>query len=73
MGERYVRPPLMAREAPSARWALWRFRLVATVVAVLLVAAAVYAVRASGLGVQDTGGGVSEQPQSSTPLDSPRR
>ncbi|MCA1712648.1 MAG: hypothetical protein LC789_13860 [Actinobacteria bacterium] len=29
MGEQYVRPPLVPREAPPAWRAVWRFRLVA--------------------------------------------
>jgi hypothetical protein len=37
MGEQYVRPPLVPREAPPAWLAVWRFRLVALVVLVLLV------------------------------------
>lgn len=64
---------MVAREAPSARWALWRFRLAATLVAIVLVAAAVYTVRTLGLGVQDTGGGVNERPQSARALSVPQR
>ena len=37
MGEPYVRPPLVPREAPPAWLAVWRFRLVALAVLVLLV------------------------------------
>jgi hypothetical protein len=37
MGEQYVRPPLVPREAPPAWLAVWRFRLVALVVLLLLV------------------------------------
>jgi hypothetical protein len=33
--EQYVRPPLVAREAPSARAAAWRVRVVGVVVAIL--------------------------------------
>jgi hypothetical protein len=37
MGEHYVRPPLVAREAP-ARWVvLWRFRITALALLVLIV------------------------------------
>ncbi len=37
MAERYVRPPLVARE-PTAAWlVLWRFRLVALVLIALVV------------------------------------
>jgi hypothetical protein len=37
MGEQYVRPPLVPREAPPAWLAVWRFRLVALVVLERLV------------------------------------
>lgn len=38
MGERYVRPPLVPREAPAAWLAVWRFRLtVLLLLAVLLL------------------------------------
>jgi hypothetical protein len=37
MGEQYVRPPLVPREAPPAWLAVWRFRLVALIVLLLLV------------------------------------
>ena len=54
--ERYVRPPLVAREPADPRlalWCSWLFALVALAVAVLL---AVLAVRVLiGSGAQDTG------------------
>ena len=37
MGERYVRPPLVPREAPPPWRAVWRFRLTALLLLVLLV------------------------------------
>ncbi len=37
MGEQYVRPPLVAREAPPAWIAVWRFRLAALLVLAVLV------------------------------------
>jgi hypothetical protein len=37
MGEQYVRPPLVPREAPPAWRAVWRFRLTALLLLVLLV------------------------------------
>jgi hypothetical protein len=39
--EQYVRPPLVAREAPSPGVALWRFRAVALVLLALLAAGVV--------------------------------
>ncbi|MBC7375502.1 MAG: hypothetical protein H7323_16055 [Frankiales bacterium] len=39
--ERYVRPPLLAREAPAAWIAVWRFRLVALALLAVLVLIAV--------------------------------
>jgi hypothetical protein len=56
MGERWTRPPLVPREAPSTRWATWRFRLVALLLLALLVAGAVQAFRVlSGATSQDPG------------------
>ena len=53
--ERWVRPPVVAREAPAAWLAVWRFRLVA-LVALLLVALAVLVVRQlTGATAQDPG------------------
>lgn len=37
MAERYVRPPLLAKEPAPAWLAVWRFRLTGLVVLVLLV------------------------------------
>ena len=37
MGERYVRPPLVAREAPPRWIAVWRFRLAALLLTIVLV------------------------------------
>ena len=37
--EQYVRPPLVAAEAPSPTLARWRYRLVATVLLLLTLAA----------------------------------
>lgn len=54
--ERWVRPPVVAREAPPAWVALWRFRLVAALVLGLLVLAAVLAFRqVTGANAQDPG------------------
>ena len=56
MGERYVRPPLVAREPPPAWTARWRFRLVALLVLALLVTTGVLAFRElSGATAQDPG------------------
>jgi hypothetical protein len=54
--EQYVRPALVARELPSGAAAVWRFRLGALIVLVLLVGAVVYAfVTAGGVGAEDPG------------------
>ena len=54
--ERWVRPPVVAREAPPAWIALWRFRLVALLVLALLVLAAVLVFRqVTGANAQDPG------------------
>ena len=54
--ERYVRPPLLAREAPAAWVAVWRFRLLALVALAVLVLLAVVAVRQlTGATAQDPG------------------
>ena len=37
MGEHYVRPPLVAREAPPRWLAVWRFRATALALLVLVV------------------------------------
>ncbi|GAC1440154.1 MAG: hypothetical protein NVSMB55_03770 [Mycobacteriales bacterium] len=56
MGERYVRPPLVAREAPAAWIALWRFRVTALALLVLLVVLGYEAFQQfSGATAQDPG------------------
>jgi hypothetical protein len=56
MGERWVSPPLVAREAPPAWIAIWRFRLLALGLLALLVAAAVLVFRqVTGVNAQDPG------------------
>ena len=56
MAERWVRPPLLAREAPSPALARWRFRLGALLLTALLVALVVLAQRAlTGADAQDPG------------------
>jgi hypothetical protein len=37
VGEQYVRPPLVAREAPAPWLAIWRFRVTALALLVLVV------------------------------------
>ena len=54
--ERWVRPPVVAREAAPAWVALWRFRLIALLVLGLLVLAAVLVFRQiTGANAQDPG------------------
>ena len=56
--ERYVRPPLLAREAPPVWVALWRFRLMALMVLAVLVLLAVVMFRQlTGATAQDPGVG----------------
>lgn len=56
MTERWVRPPVVAREPPPAWRAAWRFRLLALLLLALLVAAGVQAFRVlSGATAQDPG------------------
>jgi hypothetical protein len=56
MAERWVRPPVVAREAPPAWIALWRFRVLALVLLSLLVLAAVLVFRQiTGANAQDPG------------------
>ena len=51
-----MRPPVVAKEAPPAWIALWRFRLVALVVLALLVLLAVLLFRqVTGANAQDPG------------------
>ena len=45
MAEDYVRPPILGAEAPSRRAATWRFRLVMTVIVLIVAAAIVLAIR----------------------------
>lgn len=53
-----MRPPVVAREAPSAWQARWRFRLAALLGLALVVAVAVLGYRAwSGAAAQDPGFG----------------
>jgi hypothetical protein len=55
-GETWVRPPVVAREAPPAWRARWRFRLLALLLLALLAAGAVQAVRVlGGATAQDPG------------------
>ena len=56
MPERWVHPPVVAREAPPAWIAVWRFRLIALVLlaVVVLVAVAVFR-QVTGANAQDPG------------------
>lgn len=54
--ERWVSPPVVAREAPPAWVAVWRFRLLALVLLAALVVLAVIAFRqVTGANAQDPG------------------
>jgi hypothetical protein len=56
MGESYVRPPLLAREAPPRWLAVWRFRVTALALLVLVVIVGYYAFEhLSGATAQDPG------------------
>ena len=58
MGERYVRPPLLAREPAPAWIGVWRFRLLALVAVALLVGLGVLVFRqVTGANAQDPGVG----------------
>lgn len=58
MAERYVRPPLIASEAPSTRLAVWRYRLVAILLlAGLVVAVVLLLIKVLGIGNEDPGFG----------------
>ena len=58
MAERWVHPPVVAREAPPAWIAVWRFRLIALVLLALVVLAAVAVFRqVTGANAQDPGVG----------------
>jgi hypothetical protein len=55
-GETWVRPPVVAREAPPAWRARWRFRVVALLLLAVLAAGAVQLVRVlGGATAQDPG------------------
>lgn len=54
--ERWVHPPVVAREAPPGWIAVWRFRLLALVLLALLVVVAVLVFRqVTGANAQDPG------------------
>jgi hypothetical protein len=56
MGEQYVRPPLVAREAPAPWIAVWRFRVTALALLVLLLILGYYVFQhLSGATAQDPG------------------
>jgi hypothetical protein len=56
VGEQYVRPPLVPREAPAAWIALWRFRVTALALLVLVVILGYLAFQhLSGATAQDPG------------------
>jgi hypothetical protein len=56
MSERYVRPPLVAREAPPAWVAVWRFRVTAlALLALILVLGYIAFEHLSGAASQDPG------------------
>lgn len=59
MAEHYVRPPLVAREAPAAWLAVWRFRAAALLLLALSVLALVLLLRhfVTGADAQDPGVG----------------
>ena len=58
MPERWVRPPVVAREPAPAWIAVWRFRLLALLVLALLVVVAVVLFRQfTGANAQDPGVG----------------
>lgn len=59
MPERYIRPPLVAEEAPSAWVAVWRFRALLLLFLAVVVAVVVYllfAVHHPGEGSPGVGG-----------------
>ena len=67
MAEHYVRPPLVAREPKDPRFALWRFRVVSTVLLVVLgFLVFVLLLKALNVTEQSPGFGVGLQPSSGT-------
>ena len=70
MAERWVRPPVVAREAPPPWRARWRFRLLALLLLALLVAAGFQLFRVlSGATAQDPG--INAAPATSPRLPAP--
>ena len=68
MAERWVSPPLVAREPPPAWVAVWRFRLAALLVLGLLVLATVLLYRQlTGANAQDPGIGARPAPVTAPP------
>ncbi|MBA2323292.1 MAG: hypothetical protein H0V92_04470 [Pseudonocardiales bacterium] len=58
MREAYVRPPLVAREAESERLAVWRFRIIAITLMLLLTALVGWGmIKALNIGAEDPGFG----------------
>ena len=58
MREDYVRPPLIAREAPSRTFAVWRYRVIALLLLLAIGAAAAWALfQVLGVGNADPGFG----------------
>ena len=63
MPEHYIHPPLVAAEASSARFARWRYRLVALLLLLILTIAVVYAfLQISGVTAEDPGLGGALRP-----------
>jgi hypothetical protein len=62
VGEQYVRPPLVPREAPPAWRAVWRFRLVALLLLALAVLVG-YRVFQEFSGATDQDPGLSSMPR----------
>lgn len=72
MGEHWTRPPLVARELPPRWRATWRFRLLAVLLLVLLVAGAVQLYRMlSGATDQDPGIGAAPRTSAADALIGP--
>ncbi|MCW2543203.1 MAG: hypothetical protein JWM40_755 [Frankiales bacterium] len=69
MPERYVRPPLIAREAPNQAFAVWRFRIVALLVLLILAVLVGYGmIKALGIGNEDPGFGGSARHTITVPV-----